>query len=485
MDAGIKIPGKFRSKAWTLFLVGLFVSANAWAAEELAPVASPTPRPEVHPPEETARGLLLAPPVTAFEGQRIGSIHIEGLSRTHETVVLRELLFQPGDTVNARDVAQSMQRLKNLRIFRTARARVVPHAAGEVDLVVEVEEKWTIIPVSRVGGGGGSAFFVIGAYDLNLAGRYLELGAQYENYNGIHGAAVWFRDPRFLDERQRLSFEGGWLGRPRALYAGNDGHLVGAYVQHRKRAFVALDREFHPALTLGLGVEFTRDTYGTQGLSAKEKRVNAAGAATDRVAKGFTARGLPVSERTVLADLRVFLGVLNLEDYLIDGALLESHLMFARPQENRLPPFARFTLQGSLFHVLPWRQNIGLRMGLGTTDARTVPDGFFIGGLEHVRGYSDGEFRGTRSWYLNGEYRVPSLQSRLVVLQHVVFFDTGDAAQHWRHFRPFSSHSPRSAGLGLRLIAPTVARFNVRLDYAATLTRRRSGGIVFGAQQFF
>ncbi|MCA2960298.1 MAG: BamA/TamA family outer membrane protein [Silvanigrellales bacterium] len=444
---------------------------------QIPDVKQPEMRPDLGPevgPGFLGEGLLLSPPLSAFAGRTIAAVRVEGLGRTDLSVVERELLFAPGQTVVERDIARSLQRLKNLRIFRDARARVEPAPDGSAVIVVTVEEKWTVIPVARFGGGGGSAFFVIGAYDLNLLGRYLEAGAQYENFNGIHGGVLWFRDPRLLGARQKLSLDAGTQGRTRVVYQGADSETVGAYVHRKRRVAAAVDREIFSWVTLGVGGEVVQDAFGTNTLTLEESRANQRNAFE-----------LPTSARTVLVQGRATFGGLNLDDYLVSGFQADVRLDLAKPLLRSQRDYHRVSIQGLAFGLLPFQQNLGARVGAGTTDALELPDRFFLGGLEHVRGYRDGEFVGRKIWYLNAEYRVPSLRTRLVVLQHVVFFDTGDAAQEWSRFRFVHSSTPRSAGAGLRFIVPPVARFNVRLDYAFALTRSKGRGIVFGMQQFF
>jgi outer membrane protein assembly factor BamA len=413
--------------------------------------------------------------VEAFGGRRVADVRVEGLGRTNSRVVTRELLIAPRDTLDPALVALSVQRLKNLRIFRSASARVEPAPdSGDPIVVFTVEEKWTVIPVTRFGGGGGSAFFVIGAYDLNLLGGYYDAGGQYENFNGIHGATLWFRDPRLFDERQKLSLEVGSQGRSRAVRAGARSELVGAYVHERRSVGAFFDREAFPWLTLGVGLEIFAERFGDSRLTLEEQRANAR--------NDFT---LPSSARTVLAHGRATVGQINLDDWLFDGQQIELRLATAKPLIRSQRDYHRIQAQGVFYRILPFHQNVALRLGVGETDAVELPDRFFIGGLDHVRGYLDGEFVGSRAWWFNAEYRVPSLRTRLVVLQHVVFADTGDAAGEWSRLRPFHSSTPRSAGAGLRLIVPPIARFNVRVDYAFALTRVRGRGIVFGMQQFF
>ncbi len=197
--------------------------------------------------------LLLAPPAAA-ETPRIAAIDFEGLSSTDLDVVERELLLHEGDALQEDALQESIQRLKNLRIFSAVTERVEPLDDGRVRLVITVAEKWTLLPIARGGGGGGSTFFILGAYDINTAGRYLEVGGQYQNLNGSHSGVLWFRDPRFLNERLLLSTDVWSLAQIRRLYTP-EGQLEGAWTLDRLKVNLGLQSELHRLLRVGVGAE--------------------------------------------------------------------------------------------------------------------------------------------------------------------------------------------------------------------------------------
>ncbi|MEK7748341.1 MAG: POTRA domain-containing protein [Nitrospirota bacterium] len=149
-------------------------------------------------------------------GQKIDSINVTGLKRTKESVIFRELRFA-GDPLAVESLQEGLQRLRNLQIFNWVQGEI-GKGQNRSELTLRVEERWTTIPIFRVASGGETTSTIVGLYDINALGRYIELGGQYENLNGRHGGVVWFRNPRFLDQRLRIGGDFWLLTRNRDLY---------------------------------------------------------------------------------------------------------------------------------------------------------------------------------------------------------------------------------------------------------------------------
>ena len=79
------------------------------------------------------------------------------------------------------------------------------------------------------------------------------------------------------------------------------------------------------------------------------------------------------------------------------------------------------------------RSNLAVRLFLGASDGN-VPDTFFIGGLDQIRGFNFREFSGFRAGYLNAEFRFPLVDvlafPAFLSFQGIrgnIFFDIGTA----------------------------------------------------------
>ncbi|MFN0246662.1 MAG: BamA/TamA family outer membrane protein [Kofleriaceae bacterium] len=414
-------------------------------------------------PVHAAASAPIAPAILA--------IHVKGLTRTHEHVVRQELELASvvvGASFRADALAEGLQRLRNLLIFRTVDATTAVSANNEVTIEVRLTERWTVIPIFRFAGGGGTTYVILGTYDVNFLGRYLEVGGQYENLGGTHSGVAWIRKPRLLGTRWSVGLDVWKVTRPRELY-DVEGDLRGGFTLQRQKLNSFLEREVRPWLRTGVGIELDVDRFDETALSEEAIALNQA---PDGPA-------LPVSARTVLGRTWLKLGRLDFDVYLVRGQTATVTGEVASGAWGSEATFVRGTFEGISAWRLGRTQNIVTRLvaSASNVDAATNAQHLtYVGGLDAVRGFADGELAGRRAWYANVEYRISSFVSPWLVVQHDVFVDAG-GTEH----RPFVT----SAGAGLRLLSPKVFRLTLRFDYAFTLVPGGNHGIAFGVQQFF
>lgn len=466
---------------WVCLVCGAAVAvAQDQDANGTAPkVTSDTGTPDASKTKEGEGDAKDAAPGIPMEdalGMVVSDIRVSGLGRTEESVILRELLIKVGEPITEDAYTESVQRLWNLPMFRKVEDKITRDAMGNAVVSFHFEEKWTILPIARFGGGGASLFFILGLYDINFLGRYLEVGSQYENLNGQHSGVVWFRDPRFLNQRLRLGLEFWWTNRIRWLYTP-EGVQEGAYVRQRIRPRFFLDKEvsrMFGAIQLGVGAEYNQDVFTEQGLSDEDRAINAN---EDYV--------LPPGGRSVIGELRAVVGRLNYEDFLVDGTQVTAIAQRSFETFGADFAFTNLTLEALNYWRLPLRANLASRVTLGWTDSDAIQYQFFAGGLDITRGFLDGQFRGSTFWQSNLEYRIPSLDSSWVVLQHAVFVDVSANAPNLAGAFDERGNPVASLGGGIRLFSPRIARATLRLDYAAAFGTRFVHGVSFSASQFF
>ena len=406
-------------------------------------------------------------------GKAVGEIKLAGLNWTQASVVRRELLIERGQPLSESALSESVQRLRNLKIFRLVDAQLEAMAKGRVRVLLRFDEKWTTMPIVGFSRRAALFDFTLGLSDRNLLGRLLELRGFYYNFAGTHSGVVQFADPRFLDRRLRLGV---------AAEAGNMNRVVrdrlgdphGAYSRHRRAISAEVINERTPHFRYGLFAGLYHDRYSEGLLNDEQLAMNAA-----------SRYQLPDPVRVVLLRGSLHLGRINYEDYLESGGLLELHLSGASEWLGSTADFARLYVSGRLSTRFPSRQNLILRFSLGTMSNKVTEHVFFVGGLAHVRGLLHGQFRGMRMFNTNLEYRVPSMHRRWLVLQHVVFADAGDAADDMAALVRPDALPPFSVGTGLRLLLPKLGGFLARLDLAVAFYDRVDYRISFGSQQFF
>ena len=121
----------------------------------------------------------------------VEKIIIHGLKRTKPIVVLRELLIKKGQAFSTSDLLESIQQLKNLQIFSYVRPYLSLKENNKVVVTIDVKEKWTTIPYFSYTAGGGLRYMRAGLYDINWLGKYIQIGAEYTNWNGESGGWNW------------------------------------------------------------------------------------------------------------------------------------------------------------------------------------------------------------------------------------------------------------------------------------------------------
>lgn len=89
----------------------------------------------------------------------IEKVLITGNTKTHESVIRRELLFNEGEIYNQTKVRTSFERLSQLQYFKNVNPRVSPGSAeGLINLELEVEEERTGLITMGAGYGSESGF---------------------------------------------------------------------------------------------------------------------------------------------------------------------------------------------------------------------------------------------------------------------------------------------------------------------------------------
>ena len=194
---------------------------------------------------------------------------------TREQIILRELSLKPGDTINTKRIDKTLladqRKIYNLRLFNTVTIQWLELSKDEVDLLIEVNERWYTFPVpifelsdrnfnewwqnynheiSRVNYG-------LRLYQYNFRGRNetLRFTAQFGFTRKFD---LNYRIP-YIDKKQRqgLIFEFNF-GEPKNLaYFTNDHKLQ--FLEERKTL----------KISTGFGVTYTfrRSFYETHSLS--------------------------------------------------------------------------------------------------------------------------------------------------------------------------------------------------------------------------
>ena len=429
----------------------------------------------VAPAAMTAPGKLKS---SQSKSYRIAEVDYQGLWRTHASVLDEELVFERGETVSLAEIKKSVQRIRNTSLFRK-----VTYKIEEIDrgsrLVVEVDERWTLLPMFQLSQGGGTRRIIAGFSDINMFGRYLELGAQYQRLGETNSFYGWVRKPQFLGYRLAVGALGGTQNSSLFFFddqaAANNGFSL-----TRNLAEVFVDKEWTWWLYSQLTLRYGRESFSLQYIG------------DDDVEDRQRDVGLPEKQEILTPSLSLQLGRIDEHNYRFDGKSISASWTGATDAVVSDKGFQTVQSTVSYYELLPWKGNLATQFGAGYTTADSPHRLFFLGGLDSVRGFQYNQFAGDSYWLFNAEYRIASIDNPYVVLQHTAFVDAGgigalpeEARAPGLSSNNFWGLKAASTGVGVRLIVPKVRTFIVRFDYALPLHGAAVRPTSFGAGQFF
>jgi hypothetical protein len=397
-------------------------------------------------------------------------VQIQGNSKTHSHVILRELgATEPNPRVRD-SVAfyEGIQQLRNTNLF--AKVEGMYSYAPDTALV-QLEEKWTTIPIIQSKGGGGLLTYTLGLYDPHILGKAIEAGAQYQNFNGAHGGVMWFRKPWFgggplllgadvwlvrrLDTHYSQHTFTPELGSPKAK-----GDSLGVAGWERWRGHVFLEQKVTNQFIVHYGLDYLKDKQSANFLRPAQQ-----------APAPFTSEDLSV----LFAQFMIRYTTLNTFGFVQEG-LFSEHMFEYAMQEDVL-----YRMHSDIrFFWLPHKAvNIAFKNWFSQTNSLSRSHQYLLGGLEHIRGVPNAWLVGSKAWLFNAEVRYTVLSLSFLGLQAVAFTDLASAQQSWG----FDSVLQTSGG-GIRVSLPKVYRLNIRIDYAMQVQGTHKG-IAFGLQQFF
>lgn len=451
---------------------------SLWAfASEAAATKNPSPEPTEATPTKTPQGNPShgdAPVVDGrlLEGHPIDSISIQNsVGRTRDSFVRRKLKLREGQPFNPGELEAGLGRLRDTRIFKSVTAGVYARGTA-VHVEIILAEKWTTLPDLRFGGGGGTAYFRAGVFDINWFG----LGGQgliaYENRSGTNNGDAWLRYPNVWGSEHLL---GAGLTRSTTLLTdyGSKREILGGQAMSKTTLLLDYEYSFSHAVVFGYRMEPEWVQFNDYQVASNVKRMNEA-----------LGRRVSPSTRRILHRLQLQLGNLNYQGVLARG--IELNLQWLPASQSFGSDYDVLMTRNDLlaFHIFPGEWNVASRLTLKTSTNARPENISRVGGLSEIRGYFDGEFFGRYALYSSLELRKNALTTWSFVWQPAVFYDWGLIDQHFSGL--WQQKLRDGIGLGIRVVPDFVHLATFRLDYAWGLSdRRNDGGVSFGVLHFF
>lgn len=454
--------------------IALFSILMGAAAPLLASESVPLATAEPVSRDQTEHGTPIDPTkLASLNGKPIESLSIQNqVGRTRDSFVRKKIGLTEGMDFDAQLLEEGLARLRDTRIFKDVSASAFDRG-GKVHLEVILNEKWTTLPDVRFGGGGGTAYFRVGVFDINWFG----LGGQgliaYENRNGTNNGDAWLRYPNAFGTHTLL---GAGLTRNTTLLTeyGKDRRILGG--QAMSKTTILLDSErsvLSDRFIVGYRIEPEWVSFNDYQVASNVQRENEA-----------QGRKPSPETRRILHRIQLWLNFLEYKGVMTEGWEVVS---------QAVPAFEGFGSDYDVFlsrhylrffRILPLETNLATRITLATSSSSKPENLNRLGGLTEVRGYYDGEFVGRYTLFGNAELRKALFSTWSFVWQTAVFYDCGVVG---RTMADLTKQTLRDGiGFGLRLAPDFVHLATLRLDYAMGLSdQRNSGGISFGLLNFF
>jgi hypothetical protein len=378
-------------------------------------------------------------------------IRITGLDKTNQDWFLNYIDVKEHEIASV-NLDWLRKRILSTQLF----SNVIVERIDNTTLEIEVEEKWTLIPVVRGAYGGGTPLTVLGFYDIHGLGRFYTLGLEMRQYASAKpGGIAYFRTPGLNQGRREFSLELWHNNRIRNIY-----HLQSEpiEIQVSQRKFI-----FHMMHSIRsswrLGIVLQQESYQRSHVSQEDERL-----------RFLTARSDVFAPAIVLSHNNLFF-----DNILIDGHKLDVQggPIFYDPSLYRHVIDFYFYRRHDLF-------NLAAHFNHSYINSDIYELGYFIGGFDSVRGLPDSYYFGHERFVTNLEARRIFLKRKDYWLQSAVFVDYGACRQ-----KLLGLQSASSLGTGLRFIVPRVHRFVLRADIAKSLSSPDEWGVSIGMNQFF
>lgn len=404
-------------------------------------------------PDPATRTTKITFSIQEGEMVRIRDIQITGNNKTRDNVIRRELRVNERDMIDSPAIKRSFERLNNLNFFETVEILPQQIAPGEVDLNVKVKEKPT--GSFSIGGGFSTLDQFTAIADItegNLFGRGY-LGRIRGQVGGRRTLGIiTFRNPAIFDTLTSGQTDGF---RTRTNFL--------TYLETKTGANLTFGRWFSEYISGSFSLVAEHIKIGDVRSDAPQIIQDQKGTQTTT---GFRA--------SLFRDSR---------DYFLDprrGTRVGVRTSFGTELLGGTNDFYTVSFDALKFTPLPFwdfRHSIRGRIGIGdgfNGDDLPIPEFFFVGGINTVRGFKFGRAGpvtsgntaegGNKQLIINNDLIFPVLPD--AKLNGVLFFDYGKG---FAKGESLDFNLRKAAGFEVRWISPFGP---LRAAYGFNLDRR-------------
>ena len=374
----------------------------------------------------------------------LADVKIEGLKKTKEKVVRRELTVKPGEIYDNKKIVRDLQRLYNLGFFEEVRRDHLPgKTPDEIVLVIHLVEQKT--GRAGVGAGYSSLNGLVGFINLsqnNFQGSGKRVYLKTE-FGGVESYEIGYFDPWFRDRPQSFGIDGYNTEYTRNLYA--NGHEVNEYDERRKGGAITLGKRLSRDVDLSFRFrdEKVRLTPTTSGVALPIGAVNGR----------LQTFAMILDKDTRDNRFRPTHGVHDTFWVETTGGFLKGANQYTKYMLSMRRYIPLSSNKKTIFAI----QGVYADTSIGEGFI-PIYDMFSVGGSNSIRGYEEREFLGTKIAYANFEIR-HNLAKNFDI---VGFYDTGSAWGTDYNREHINRDRKSGYGVGIRLQTPLGP---VALDY--------------------
>jgi outer membrane protein insertion porin family len=374
----------------------------------------------------------------------LADVKIEGLKKTKEKVVRRELTVKPGEIYDNKKIVRDLQRLYNLGFFEEVRRDHLPgKTPDEIVLVIHLVEQKT--GRAGVGAGYSSLNGLVGFINLsqnNFQGSGKRVYLKTE-FGGVESYEVGYFDSWFRDRPQSFGIDLYNTEYTRNIYA--NGHEINEYDERRKGGAITLGKRLNRDVDLSFRFrdEKVRLTPTTAGVALPVGAVNGR----------LQTLAMIIDKDTRDNRFRPTGGIHDTFWVETTGGMLKGANQYTKYMLSMRRYFPLNSNKKTIFAIQGVYADTSIGEGF-----MPIYDMFSVGGSNSIRGYEEREFLGTKIAYANFEIR----QNIAKNFDIVGFYDMGSA---WgtSYDRTKIDYDRKSGyGVGIRLQTPLGP---VALDY--------------------
>jgi len=414
--------------------------------------------------------------LSLYAQSKISKIEFIGLEKTVQSTAEDFFGLRAGDDYSPEALDLAVQRVKNTQLFTWVIAYPTFHEKN-VSVLVQVKEKFSLLPFVTIRGGNGLLTYGIGLIEANFLGRAIELAGRVSSFQNGYTKGFPLSGAFFLKWNLPHSFFSSSLEESIITVAQydytqskNTAEILGYYGWKKLKFLSYFDQQYSndylDKFFYGIQLESSKDSFEDKILGKPQLTWN-------------QDRSIQKPSESIVHKLSFTLSQNDL-NYMGDsrsGTQSKFYLTYAFPLsfwEYKLLNINHIPLTSVSPLLNDWVLSQRLTLASQTLKTKGFsPYALSLGGLNEMRGYAENSFTTSQYALLNLELTYFYHFLWQTTLKPTVFLDAA-----WVNPGLF----PWSSGLGLRWSTPRIYKGIIRLDL---VYQPQGFGASFGINQFF